>query len=202
MDSVVAVSTHYKRLSFLSVHNRSPFCINIKVAHARSQPDRYNKYGVCIDDVDGLPTDEEKKAIIVINQHRINNGVEPFIWDQGAQVFAETRAIETRYRCENFNQFDHVRPDGSGANEVVAMVHEWSMIGILQKPYAGWLNEALHFSSSGPCISNWDVNLDNGKDVTKSWINSPGHNYQLFRLKRTLRSCSILWRRRLPYLVL
>ena len=33
MDSVIAVSTHYKRFSFLLVHNRSPFCINIKVAH-------------------------------------------------------------------------------------------------------------------------------------------------------------------------
>ena len=33
MDFVIAVSTHYKRFSFLLVHNRSPFCINIKVAH-------------------------------------------------------------------------------------------------------------------------------------------------------------------------
>ncbi len=32
MDSVIAVSTHYKRFSFLLVHNRSPFRINIKVA--------------------------------------------------------------------------------------------------------------------------------------------------------------------------
>ncbi len=178
MDSVVAVSTHYKRLSFLSVHNRSPFCINIKVAHARSQPDRYNKYGVCIDDVDGLPTDEEKKAIIVINQHRINNGVEPVIWDQGAQVFAETRAIEMSYRYKNFNQYDHVRPDGSGVNEVVAMVHEWSMIGILQKPYTGWLNEAADLCSSGPQIYE-GINIYNGKDITNSWINSPKHNDQL-----------------------
>jgi len=140
---------------------------------------RYNKYHVCIDSVDGLPNDEEKKAIISINQHRINNGVELLIWDQGAQVFAETRAIEMRYRYENFNQFDHVRPDGSGANEVVAMVNEWSKIGILQKTYTGWLNEAGSLRGGEPLISDWGVNIDNGKDVTKGWINSPAHNNQL-----------------------
>ncbi len=144
----------------------------------RKNGHRYNKYGVCIDDVDGLPTDEEKKAIIAINQHRINNSVEPVIWDQGAQVFAETRAIEMSYRYKNFNQYDHVRPDGSTGDEVVVIAREWSMIGILQKTHTSWINEAADLCGGRPQIYE-GVNIYNGKAVTNSWINSPGHNRQL-----------------------
>lgn len=59
------------------------------------------------------------------------------------------------------------------------MVNEWSKIGILQKTYTGWLNEAGSLRGGEPLISDWGVNIDNGKDVTKGWINSPAHNNQL-----------------------
>lgn len=139
---------------------------------------RYNKYNVCIDTVDGMPTDEEKKALIIINQHRINNGIQPLIWDQAVQVIAETRAIEG-YKCHTnvTSEWAHVRPDGSGHSSIT---NEWNKIGLLTHTnYSDWPNECAIRLEGAPTISNWGVNCDNYADVIKYWFNSSGHNAAL-----------------------
>lgn len=99
---------------------------------------RYNKYHVCIDAVDGMPTDSEKKAFLCINQHRINNGLKPIEWDQAAQVIAEIRSLEQTA----LSKMAHVRPDGTDPDPIM---NECKSIGILAtKTHNGWLNENLH----------------------------------------------------------
>ncbi len=74
---------------------------------------KYNRYDVCIDTVDGIPSDEEKRAFLYINEYRASKGVEPLIWDQSIQVIAETRAIEG-YKCHTSitHEWAHCRPNG------------------------------------------------------------------------------------------
>lgn len=136
---------------------------------------RYNVYGVCIDTVDGIPTDYEKKALILINQHRLNNGLKALEWDQSVQVIAETRAIEGyKQHTDNTSAWAHVRPNGDYHNTII---NEWTNIGLLKnKQYGSWFYE-----NAAP---NWPEPYENALgyheytaiDVVKSWINSPGHN--------------------------
>lgn len=101
---------------------------------------RYNKYHVCIDKVDGLPTKTEKQAFICINQHRVNNGRKPLEWDQAAQVIAEIRSLE---QYQQSNKISHTRPDGD--SHIDHIIDECRTIGILDtKTSDGWLNENLH----------------------------------------------------------
>lgn len=102
---------------------------------------RYNKYDVCIDDVDGLPTNDEKKAFIVLNQHRINNDLPPLEWDQAAQVMVEVRSLEQN----TLPKMAHTRPDGSGFSSIV---NECNDIGIMSiKEHSGWACENLYCSN-------------------------------------------------------
>lgn len=99
---------------------------------------RYNKYGTCIDEVDGLPTENEKKAFICINQHRVNNGLQPMEWDQAAQVIAEIRSFEQN----DLPKMAHTRPDGD--SHIDPIMDECHSVGILAiKTHNGWLNENL-----------------------------------------------------------
>lgn len=127
---------------------------------------RYNKYHVCIDDVDGIPTKEEKIAFIMINQHRANNGVPLLKWDQAAQVIAETRAIEAYNQGQAFvSEWAHVRPNKK--DNFDSIINEWPKTGIFTNGYHNYLAEdAAHHCSDvyGPIAG---------------WIDSPGHNREL-----------------------
>lgn len=126
---------------------------------------RYNKYGVCIDDVDGLPTTAEKKAFICINQHRVNQGLKPIEWDQGAQVIAEIRSIEQKGRYKQ----PHTRPDGDSRLDPI--MDECRTVGILAvKTHNGWLNENLHTGQIE------DTAYGGAGGAVVGFIASKGHN--------------------------
>ena len=150
---------------------------------------RYNRYNVCIDTVDGIPTDDEKKAFLLINEYRASKGVHPLLWDQCAQVIAETRAIEG-YKCHTnvTSEWAHCRPNGDSGDGMhdreKGIIHEWSNIGALKgKVYdpfcwenaawanAYWENEWGYHTGSGP------------KEIVNGWIKSPGHERALIRDK-------------------
>lgn len=152
---------------------------------------RYNRYGAPLDvsdgstnPVDGIPSDDEKKAIILINQHRLNNGLEPLIWDQAAQVIAETRAIESRnFHTEpNSNTHEHTRPNGDEPDNII---DEWNNIGVLKgKSYEKFTWENA-FSNCPEYFEGYDD--INGKycwgygpkEIVKGWIESKGHDAAL-----------------------
>lgn len=156
---------------------------------------RYNRYGAPLDvsdgstsPVDGIPTDDEKKAFILINQHRLNNGLEPLKWDQAAQAITETRAIESRnFHTEfNSNAHEHTRPNGDYiADYKTGIVAEWCNVGILKgKSFDPGLNENA-FSHCPEYFEGYD-DL-NGKyswgygpkEIVKGWIESKGHDAAL-----------------------
>lgn len=148
---------------------------------------RYNKYGAPLDGtdgvtekVDGMPTNDEKKAFILINQHRINNGLEPLKWDQAAQVIAETRAIESRnFHTEpNTNIHEHTRPNG---DELHNVIDEWRNIGILKGKS---FNPFCHENGYQNCQEYWenDYGYHEGfgpVQIVKGWIESKGHDAAL-----------------------
>ncbi len=127
---------------------------------------RYNKYGVCIDTVDGLPTEDEKRGFITINQHRVNNGLQPIQWDQAAQVIAEIRSLEQKA----LPQMAHTRPDGD--SYIDPIMDECHSIGILAiKKHNGWLNENI----TNATIYNHSVLRPRAYAII-SQIRSKGHN--------------------------
>lgn len=131
----------------------------------RKDGHRYNKYDICIDIVDGLPTDDEKKAFICLNQHRLNQGLDTIEWDQAAQVIAEIRSLESQQWLHHGP--DHVRPDNTSPDSIL---YECLDIGILAtKTHNGWLNENLATAR----IYN---ELSGTGDAVVSLILSKGHN--------------------------
>lgn len=150
---------------------------------------RYNKYGAPLDEtdgstnpVDGIPTNEEKKALILINQHRINNGLEPLKWDQAAQVVAETRAIEG-YKCHtnDTSAWAHVRPNGDNKGDYkTSIVVEWSNIGVLKNssfnPFC-YENAFAHVNEAYENEYGWHEGT--ARDIIKGWITSKGHDAAL-----------------------
>ena len=156
---------------------------------------KYNRFGACIDTVDGIPTDEEKRAFLLINEYRASKGVHPLVWDQCAQVIAETRAIEA-YKCHTdfSGEWAHTRPDGNGDASMdgltTGMIYEWSNIGGLKgKTYDPFLWE----NAAGPAPefkviyeNEWGYQETYGvktKDIINGWIASPGHEATLIRDK-------------------
>ncbi|WP_217960101.1 CAP domain-containing protein [Acutalibacter muris] len=147
---------------------------------------RYNRYNVCIDTVDGIPTDDEKKAFLLINEYRASKGVHPLLWDQCAQVIAETRAIEG-YKChtDNSTKFGHTRPNGDDKNNLVTgIIMEWANIGALKgktyDPFA-WENG---FKADEYWENEWGYHTGYGpKEIVDGWIASPGHEAALVRDK-------------------
>lgn len=148
---------------------------------------RYNRYGAPLDisdgstnPVDGIPTDDEKKAMILINQHRINNGLEPLKWDQAAQVIAETRAIESRnFHTEpDSGEHTHTRPNGDDLHNVI---DEWRNIGVLK----GNAYEKFTYENAfAHCPEYWenDYGYHEGygpAQIVKGWIESKGHDAAL-----------------------
>lgn len=147
---------------------------------------RYNRYNVCIDTVDGIPTDDEKRAFLLINEYRASKGVHPLLWDQCAQVIAETRAIEG-YKChtDNSTKFGHTRPNGDDKNNLVTgIIMEWANIGALKgktyDPFA-WENG---FKADEYWENEWGYHTGYGpKEIVDGWIASPGHEAALVRDK-------------------
>ena len=136
---------------------------------------RYNKYHVCIDDIDGLPTESEKKAFLCLSQHRVNNGLNPLEWDQAAQVIAEIRSLESVAWVQGGPA--HARPDGD--THIDAIINECKSVGILTtKTSDGWLNENGHSNTiSSPQFG----------EVTGAiaFIASAGHNETLLASNTT-----------------
>ena len=146
---------------------------------------KYNRYNACIDTVDGIPTDEEKRAFLLINEYRASKSIEPLIWDQSAQVVAETRAIEGhKMHTDSSGQFAHTRPNGDDKDNMeTGIVMEWANIGGLKghdyNPFA-WENAA------GPADEYWENEWGyhtgtKPEDVINAWIGSPGHEAALVR---------------------
>lgn len=145
---------------------------------------KYNKYGVCIDTVDGIPTDDEKRAFLLINEYRASKGIEPLIWDQSAQVVTETRAIEGFKVHTSFTrEWAHVRPNGDDKDNMeTGIVMEWANIGALKgkryDPFC-WENAIRGISD---LISDWGAHTGLwSKAVVESWVKSPGHEAALVR---------------------
>lgn len=140
---------------------------------------RYNKYDVCIDTVDGLPTDDEKKAIILTNQYRINLGLEPLEWSQAAQLVAETRAIESQ-KCHTDpdSKWTHTRPNG---DDISSVTHEWNKPEIFAKQAFSHLCAENAFANCPEYYEN-DYGYHEGygpKQIIKGWIDSKGHEAAL-----------------------
>lgn len=83
---------------------------------------KYNRFGIEITDVDGVPGTEEIQLMEMINQYRVNNGLPELKWSRYAQVLSEIRVREAEYIYDSGknNQFGtpHVRPDGSRLNKI------------------------------------------------------------------------------------
>ena len=154
---------------------------------------RYNKYDVCIDTVDGIPTDEEKLAFLLVNEYRVSKGVIPLIWDQSAQVIMETRALEG-FKChtERTSAWAHCRPNGDGGAGMdgpeTGIIYEWSNAGSLKNhKFDSFLWENAAWGEN--CYKTDDSAYDKyygytgfgPKDVVDAWIESPGHEAALVR---------------------
>ncbi|MEY8313516.1 S-layer homology domain-containing protein, partial [Oscillospiraceae bacterium 42-9] len=148
---------------------------------------KYNRYGACIDTVDGIPTDDEKRAFLLINEYRASKGVHPLLWDQCAQVIAETRAIEGhKMHTDPSGQFAHTRPNGDDKNNMsTGIAMEWTNIGALKgKTYDPFCWE----NAAGPADEYWENEYGyhtgfTPKDIIDAWIGSPGHEAALVRDK-------------------
>ena len=150
---------------------------------------RYNKYGVCIDAVDGIPTDDEKKAFLLINEYRASKGIHPLLWDQSAQVIAETRAIEGyKVHTNNTSEWAHCRPNGDRLGGVHGdrhgIIYEWNNIGKLKEhdyDAAPWENA---FMADEYWENEWGYHTGYGpKEIIDGWISSHGHEINLTRDK-------------------
>lgn len=150
---------------------------------------RYNRYDVCIDTVDGIPTDDEKRAFLLINEYRASKGIHPLLWDQSAQVIAETRAIEgCKVHTNNSAEWAHTRPNGDslgglqGSKE--GIIYEWSNIGNLKNREhnaAPWENA---FRAREYWENEWGYHEGYGpKEIIEGWIASHGHEVVLTRDK-------------------
>ena len=143
---------------------------------------RYNKYGICIDTVDGIPTDDEKRAFLLINEYRASKGVHPLVWDQSAQVIAETRAIEGYKNHTNLTSaWAHCRPNGDSIVGLeTGIAAEWRNIGALKNKNFNvgiWENAARGISDK---LSDWGAHTGLwSKEVVDGWIRSPGHEAAL-----------------------
>ena len=143
---------------------------------------RYNKYGICIDTVDGIPTDDEKSAFLLINEYRASKGVHPLVWDQSAQVIAETRAIEGYKNHTNLTSaWAHCRPNGDSIVGLeTGIAAEWRNIGALKNKNFNvgiWENAARGISDK---LSDWGAHTGLwSKEVVDGWIRSPGHEAAL-----------------------
>lgn len=149
---------------------------------------KYNKYGACIDEVDGLPNDEEKKAFILINQYRINLGLEPLVWDQAVQVVAETRAIESqgfhgKIQINDGQEGAHKRPNGDDIRDIPS---EWTKPTVFSGKTFSQLaaeNAFAHVAEYKVIYENeWGYKETAGWKtdwVVKGWIESPGHEAAL-----------------------
>lgn len=157
---------------------------------------RYNRYGAPLDAtdgsptvVDGIPNDEEKKAFILINQHRLNNGLEPLKWDQAAQVIAETRAIESRnFHTEpDSGEHTHTRPNGDYLHGYkTGIVAEWRNIGVMknesfdqncnENAFCGIAEYKVLFENDWGYqeTAGWKTDF-----VIKGWIESKSHDVAL-----------------------
>lgn len=150
---------------------------------------RYNRYDVCIDDVNGIPTDDEKRAFLLINEYRASKGIAPLIWDQSAQVIAETRAIEgCKVHTNNSAEWAHTRPNGDSLGGPQGgkqgIIYEWSDIGALkdhEHSAAPWENA---FRAREYWENEWGYHEGYGpKEVVEGWIASHGHEVVLTRDK-------------------
>lgn len=150
---------------------------------------KYNRFGACIDTVDGIPTDDEKRAFNLINEYRASKGIHPLVWDQCAQVIAETRAIEA-YKCHtnSSGEWAHTRPNGDGDASMdgltTGIIYEWSNIGGLKgKAYDPFLWENA-FRAKAYWENEWGYHTGYGpKEIVDGWIASPGHERALIRDK-------------------
>ena len=96
MDSVIAVSTHYKRFSFLLVHNRSPFCINIKVAHTLYLI-HLNRWHICAAHFADIRLISEKQFFGLV--HLLIFGYDVCITPKGVLHPAESLIVEDCIFC-------------------------------------------------------------------------------------------------------
>ena len=150
---------------------------------------KYNRYNACIDTVDGIPTDEEKLAFLLINEYRASKGIHPLLWDQSAQVIAETRAIEGyKMHTNNSTEWAHVRPNGDRLGGVHGdkhgIIYEWNNIGKLKghdHDAAPWENA---FMADEYWENEWGGHIGYGpKEIIDGWIASHGHEINLTRDK-------------------
>lgn len=136
---------------------------------------KYNRYDVCIDTVDGIPTDAEKHAFLYINEYRASKGLAPLLWDQSIQVITETRAIEGfKVHTNQLGAWAHVRPNGDDKDNMkTGIAMEWTNIGALKdKRYDPFCWE----NAAGPAHEIFDETA-----IVDGWISSPGHEAALAR---------------------
>ena len=143
---------------------------------------KYNRYNACIDTVDGIPTDEEKRAFLLINEYRASKGIEPLIWDQSAQVIAETRAIEGgKFHTEFNHEFAHTRPNGDSiAGLETGIIAEWRNIGALKGKEFNTIPRENAACGTQDWVNDWGTHTGFwSKEVVEGWIKSPGHEAAL-----------------------
>lgn len=85
---------------------------------------KYNRFGIDITDVDGVPQADEIQVMAMINQYRVEKGLNELKWSRYAQVFTEVRALEAEYIYLHDNVHSaygtpHVRADGSRISQMV-----------------------------------------------------------------------------------
>ncbi|MEY8313380.1 hypothetical protein AALA61_15735, partial [Oscillospiraceae bacterium 42-9] len=114
--------------------------------------------------------------------YRISKGLAPLLWDQSAQVIAETRAIEGgKFHTEFTHEFAHTRPNGDSMDGFeTGIIAEWKNLKTLTgknfNPFC-WENAARGTAYRYDDFGNV-VGLG-PRELIDGWINSPGHEAAL-----------------------
>lgn len=90
----------------------------------------------------------EKEVFELTNKQRVENGLEPLVYDKNLEACTDVRAKEISVK------FDHTRPNGT--------------------PWYTVFSE-LGFSIRGSAGENIAAGYVNPSDVVEAWMNSPGH---------------------------
>lgn len=143
---------------------------------------KYNRFGIDITDVDGVPQADEIQLMAMINQYRVENGLPELKWSRYAQVFAEVRTLEEEYiylsgLYDNKYGTPHVRADGSHYTPLTFNEETTTpMIPGNELMFAEFSNKAEKF---GLDIKDMDEQMANSGKIPNTssfWYGTTGEN--------------------------
>lgn len=143
---------------------------------------KYNRFGIDITDVDGVPQADEIQLMAMINDYRIQNGLSKLTWSRYAQVMSEIRACEAAYIWNTEGVHDkygtsHVRPDGSRWSKVI--INEDTTTEMIPGNELMFAEIATNATQDGLNIADMDKSMtESGKipNTNSFWYGTFGEN--------------------------